>query len=301
MKDGADAMVWGAFCADALALGPHWVYNTHVIDAKFGTVESYKAPLTSYHAGKSAGDLTHYGDQMLTLLEYLGSHPEFDPEGFTQHLRAFFSSYAGYFDQASKATLSNLAEGKRFPQCGSASEDLGGAARIAPLVFRYRRNPEALWDAVRAQTAATHNHDMVIRAAELFSRTTLHVLAGLDPRAALTTALGESSALVPLSAMVEQGLASTSQDTRTAIAGFGQMCSLSAALPATVHLIATYAGDFKQALIANVMAGGDSAARGMLAGMVLGAHLGLEAIPAAWRQELIAGPRIAQLLAAVKA
>jgi hypothetical protein len=39
MKDNYKAMVMASFVADSLALGVHWVYNTHVIDRKFGRVE----------------------------------------------------------------------------------------------------------------------------------------------------------------------------------------------------------------------------------------------------------------------
>ncbi|MFO7715971.1 ADP-ribosylglycohydrolase family protein, partial [Desulfosarcina sp.] len=76
------AMVLGSFTADALALGAHWVYNTRVIDKKFGVVEQYQDPLTSYHTGKRKGDFTHYGDQMLVLLTSVESCAGFDLDHF---------------------------------------------------------------------------------------------------------------------------------------------------------------------------------------------------------------------------
>jgi len=96
--------------------------------------------------------------------------------------------------------------------------------------------------------------------------------------------------------MVKSGLATQGQDTRKTIAGFGQMCSVGAALPATIHLIVSYENDLKAALVENVMAGGDSAARGMLVGMVLGAYGGMDAIPQEWVDGLTAGNRILSLL-----
>ena len=52
----------------------------------------------------------------------------------------------------------------------------------------------------------------------------------------------------------------------------------------------------REALIQNVMAGGDSAARGMAVGMVLGAHLGVEAIPQEWIEGLKKREEIEELL-----
>jgi ADP-ribosylglycohydrolase len=63
-----------------------------------------------------------------------------------------------------------------------------------------------------------------------------------------------------------------------------------------VHLIAKYENDLKEALIQSVMAGGDSAARGMLVGMVLGAHLGPESLPIEWVSELADREKIEILL-----
>jgi hypothetical protein len=49
------------------------------------------------------------------------------------------------------------------------------------------------------------------------------------------------------------------------------------------------------------MSGGDSAARGMAAAMVLGAYLGPASIPRPWCQELLAYNRILDLLKAIDA
>jgi ADP-ribosylglycohydrolase len=44
------------------------------------------------------------------------------------------------------------------------------------------------------------------------------------------------------------------------------------------------------------MAGGDSAGRGLLAGLILGAHLGMAAIPPEWLNDMKAYPQIVSLL-----
>ena len=63
-----------------------------------------------------------------------------------------------------------------------------------------------------------------------------------------------------------------------------------------VHLIAKYENNLEEALVQSVMAGGDSAARGMLVGMVLGAHLGPESIPRKWLSKLVRRKEIDTLL-----
>jgi ADP-ribosylglycohydrolase len=68
-------------------------------------------------------------------------------------------------------------------------------------------------------------------------------------------------------------------------------------MPGVIHLIATYESDLETALVENVMAGGDSAARGLAAGMILGAHLGIKAIPLEWLGDMRAYDTIMELLA----
>lgn len=299
MTTNQKAAVWGAFAADALSLGVHWVYNTGVIDKKFGRVEQYFDPLTSYHKGKQAGDFTHYGDQMLVLLESLSGKTAFDAVRFAEQWRAFFSAYGGYFDQATKATLENMDAGKNLTESGSDSDDLAGAARMAPLLSvyaDYADNLDHLVQSARAQTAITHTDERVIQSADFFARSVFAVLGGTSPIAAMEATLDAHFSDSPIASMVTMGLESRGRDTRETITEFGQMCSVEAGLPSAVHLIARYADDYKQAMVENVMAGGDSSARGILAGMVLGAVHGMTAIPESWVAGMTAGQRINRLL-----
>jgi ADP-ribosylglycohydrolase len=138
----------------------------------------------------------------------------------------------------------------------------------------------------------THNHPQVIEAALLTSRAALRILADTAPLAALEAALDAHDYSDGLKEAFEEGVASKGEETRQVIADFGQMCSLEAALPGVFHLVAKYENDLTEALVQNVMAGGDSAARGMLAATLLGAHGGSGVLPQDWRDGLVAQDRI---------
>ena len=297
MHTKAAAAVWGALTADALALGAHWIYDTAQIDSDIGRVDRLMAPPpNSFHATKNAGEFTHYGDQTLVLLASLVKSGEFRPETYASDWQALFADYRGYFDHATKDTLKNIEAGRAPRDAGSGSTDLSGAARIAPLAYLYANDPDALIDAARAQTALTHNSPDVVDSAELFARTLGYVLAGQPPLEALQAVQREHFDRPPFDRWMEDGLASAATPTRSAIKAFGQMCDVGAGFPGVVHLIAAYPNNYEEALIENVMAGGDSAARGMLTGTIIGASVGLEGIPARWRDALASKMRIQELL-----
>jgi ADP-ribosylglycohydrolase len=283
MNDKARAMVLASFAADALALGVHWIYNTNVIDKKWGRVENYIKPeRPTYHPTKNLGEFTHYGDQTLVLLKSIARNSGFDLFKFAADWQQFFKSYDGYFDGATKATLENFKAGKAPNRAGSGSDDFAGAGRIAPLAYCYRRNLEQLTDSAKAQTALTHNNPQVIDSAAFFGGVVFRVLDGENPVAAIKETLKGGYDRPPYSKWIAEGLGSVEKDTRQAILDFGQMCEIAAAFPCVIHLIAKYADNLRAGLIENAMAGGDSAGRGLTVGMVLGAHLGVEAIPSEW-------------------
>jgi ADP-ribosylglycohydrolase len=297
MNEKAKAMVLASFAADALSLGVHWIYNTNVIDKKWGRIEGYIKPeRPTYHPTKDRGEFTHYGDQTLVLLKSIAGSSGFDLNSFAADWQFFFKSYEGYFDGATKATLKNFEEGHGPAEAGSESDDFAGAARIAPLVYRFRSDLDKLIASARAQTALTHNNRQVIDSAEFFARVAFKVLHGESPTAAIKLTMGEGFDREPYAEWVESGTNSIQTDTRQAMLDFGQMCEIGAAFPSLIHLITKYEDNLKKGLIENAMAGGDSAGRGLTLGMILGAHLGIEAIPASWLAELKAYGEIVDLL-----
>jgi ADP-ribosylglycohydrolase len=290
-------MVMASLAGDSLALGAHWIYDVDEIERRFGRVTTLMKPsLDSYHPTKDAGDFTHYGDQTLVLLESVAESGKFDLDDFAGKWRNFFSNYHGYFDHATKGTLQSFEQGRGPDGAGSQSADLSGAARIAPLVYRYRSDIETLSSSARAQTAMTHNNPLVVHSADFLARVTHAVLEGAGPVEAMKSVADEHFKSEFVATAVHEGLEALGLSAREAVLEFGQSCNARGALPAVVYLVARYKADLGEALVENTMAGGDSAARGMAVGMVLGAHLGMEAIPSEWAEGMRAAARIRQML-----
>lgn len=300
MTTQAQAMVLTSLAADSLSLGAHWIYDTEAIAQRIGRVDHLLAPgPESYHAGKSAGEFTHYGDQTMVLLESLAAEGSFSLPDFAQRWRTLFGGYHGYVDKATTVTLNNMEQGLSPERSGSSSSDLGGAARIAPLVAWYRDDLDGLLDAVRQQTAMTHNNPATLAGARFIAATAWRVLRGETAQEAMEAALADGVADIDLDNRVRAGLDSADKETKTVIRQFGQMCGIAAALPGAIHLILRYGNDPAAGLIENVMAGGDSAARGLVAGMVLGAHQGGPSLPQEWVDGLVRLGDIRRLLASL--
>jgi len=303
MEEKLKALVISSLLGDSMAMPVHWIYDTSEIDQRFGRVEELIPPSKgSYHGASQAGEFTHYGDQVMVLLKSLAACSGFDLDQFAQDWRGLFQGYKGYFDHATKTTLKNFEAGKGPFHSGSPSTDLAGAARIAPLVYCYADDLPLLVSSCRAQTAMTHNNPMVIEASELFSVLVSKVLSGSTPTAVLKElSEGDRVGSAPFGQWIEEGLHSVNKDTRDAVGEFGQSCAIESAFPAVVHLVAKYENDLREGLVENVMAGGDSAARGLLVGMILAAHNGMKALPAEWLSDLKSYRQIMDLLKQVDA
>lgn len=290
MSETARTLVFAALAGDSLSLGGHWIYDPRKLAEQFGRLDSLQAPLPgSFHAGKAAGDFTHYGDQTMVLLESVAQTGGFDLEDFAARWKALFADYTGYVDMATRKTLANFQAGATPQSSGSNSRDLAGASRIAPLVAVLRRDPQALEAAARAQTAMTHANPQVVEAAVFFARVCLAVLSGTPPLQALQQAAAFEDVSDSIAAWVQAGLESVASDTVQAIQKLGPTCHVDEALPGAVHCIAKYAEEPAEALVQCVMAGGDSAARALLVAPVLlscPGNKGLASLPVSWYEGL---------------
>lgn len=283
-------LILPAFFGDALALGPHWLYDADEIARLYPQgVSTYDAPRSSYHPGKQAGDFTHYGDQTLVLLESVSKRGKFDPAGWKEDWQAFWNGRPdSYRDGATRRTLENFSAGLEIP---SDSHDLGGASRIAALFALDFEDDEAALLAAADQTQLTHGDPLVTGAAEFFMIATRRLQEGLYVPEAFQEASELSSASPDLAIGFE---ASDWETDRLADLGLG--CSVEGAALITIALALKFERSPTEALMENARLGGDSAARGILLGLLLGARHGVSVFPADWVSGLRAGTRIEALL-----
>jgi len=284
-------LILPAFFGDALALGPHWIYDAEEIARLYPQgVTTYDAPRSAYHSGKLAGDFTHYGDQTLVLLESVSKRGKFDRGGWKEDWLAFWNgSPNSYRDGATRRTLENFAAGLEVP---SDSHDLGGASRIAALFALDFETDEAALLAAAAQTRLTHGDPQVIGAAEFFMIATRRVRAGASFREAFREGAGLSSSPPDLESAL-----STDDWSTERLEEFGLGCDVKSAAPLTIALALEFEHQSFEGLEVNARLGGDSAARGLLLGLLLGAKRGLSIFPQEWQSELRAGAKIEGILA----
>ena len=267
-QEKLEAMLYGAFYGDAYSLGAHWVYDTKDIENACLDLNACNNPLSSYHRTKCAGDFTHYGDQMLWLLEDLAEHKIFSLVDFGERWYKNMQSYDGYIDGASKHTLAQLSESKNFFSCGSSSSDLSAVSRMFPIIFKYHDSVDDMQEAIKLHTIVTHMNKELILTANFFSELTIALLHG----ASLQQSIEENSKHFGenIQKWTQEAKALLEVDTKEAIKELGQSCSVDGAYASTIYILLKYENDFARALKENLLAGGESSARAMIIGAILG-------------------------------
>ncbi len=261
------AFLEAALVADSLSLGAHWIYEQEEIAEAFPHgIREFADPVSEYHPEKKAGDQTHYGDQAILLAKSIGKRGGFDPHGWHEDWLEGMKSYQGYLDGASRETLES--EG----QVASRSTDLGGASRIAPILDLGLPPGEAI-TAARAQTAITHGDPAVADAAEFFTRAAYAVRDGAVFEDALDQAANQGIyKKLDVEDYLEAAVRLRDENFPKVATKLGQACGVNKAFPLALYFLLRPETDFEKTLSDNALAGGDSAARGMLIALLFAAE-----------------------------
>lgn len=299
IKERARGALWGQLVADAACLGTHWIYDLDELRAAFPDLRGFEAPREGhYHAGKQPGDSTHYGDGARVMLESVARLGRFDAADFGARFIAFFGTpeYRGYRDKATRETLERYRlfmerhPGELFDyQHGADDDQLATASRLAPVVIAHREDP-ALLETVARATRVCQDNRRAVATMQANALLLQAVLAGRD----LEEAVAETAARMPgIDPEFGPGIAAemraATDDPRgvtEATLAFGQSCPLPGSFPAALHAALRHRHSFEEAVLATLRAGGDNAGRAAMLGAWVGACVGEEGIPRAWRERL---------------
>jgi len=314
------AMLWGAFVADAAAMGLHWLYDQERLAAICGDSPEFFAPDPAHYEGvkgffahprKRAGELSHYGEQLRAMLDGLAdAHGVYDKGAYERAFVARFGyggTFCGYIDKPTSTTLDNLA--RVDPEDPAAVAAFHGAddtqvpalAKLPALVAAHHGDP-ALDCLIESAVRVTNDNDTAVAFGRVAGRMLEAAIDGVD-RAAVIEA-GRTAASPSIATLIDEALARRDEGNLAVTRHFALHCQLTAAFPSLLHNLAT-APDYRTAIRRNILAGGDNCGRAILLGALCGALYGIGksrgGVPKAWIDRLTERDDLAELIAAVLA
>ena len=220
LKNKISGLLFGSYCADALSLGVHWIYDANELAQKYGRITHYKSPGTeSYHPHKQAGDQGHVGDQSLCLLQFLAREKKWDASSFMNDWLEMWPDYNDYVDGATKTTLANVQNHSDKTQGGSNSVEIAGPARIAPLIaFLSNSSESEVAKAAVEQTMLTHRSNEAEESATFLAKAGYRLMHGANLHDTLNETAPEWA--------LEKANSVLSENAVVAISKLGPACSI---------------------------------------------------------------------------
>ncbi len=254
-----------ALRADALNLGPHWVYDQAALAMAFPNgVTEPRDPISPYHPNRKAGQYTHIGDQTKFLAD--ATQGGYSRAGWKEAWLTAMQSYDGYLDGATKATLETQAE------TPSSSNEFSVISRIAPIIDLGLNLDETIAIA-QDQAALTHGGDLIPEGVEFFVRVLFAVREGVDIEDAIydQAESGRYPKLKPAEAY-DQAYSADKTAFLEVAKEFGQACGFDSAFPLTLYFAINFSKSMNHAMTVNALAGGDTTARAMVLAQLIHAR-----------------------------
>lgn len=285
--DRAKGAIVGQFIGDAMALGSHWHYNLLERERLYpGGIQGFERPVPGhYHAGRSPGDPTHYGDAAMLLLDSLVADRGFDARRFGRRfVSAFDAGYAGYRDKPTRLTVENAKPHLDDPgfafQAGADDFQTVSMCRMAPVVALHAGRSD-LDTVVEAVVRVAQANAEAVAHNQVFARTLSRLIVDTPLEAAIDTACREQSGIgADLVRMRRRDADSMLEKSVVDATGLvGRSCYLPCTFPSIIHACLKHPGDLTTAVLETVRAGGDNASRAACVGAIQGAMVGFSAIP----------------------
>jgi len=305
--------VTGAAVADAATLGLHWLYDQErILSLEPSTPEFHAHTQNDYngvpgyfaHENRRTGQLSQYGEQMLTMLQSLSQQSgAYDKQHYQDEFVKTFGyggTYVGYIDHATRDSLNNIAAAEAADTAtndehfhGANDHQLPAVSKLPALVAAYH-DDDSLLKHVESAIRVTNNNENAVTFG-LFSARLLKAAidTGSLERVVDIAKIENNPLIAPL---MENVFNSGDVSTPTATAEWGMACDLDLGIPSIVHNL-TQATSFKDAIRANIYAGGDSCGRSIMLGAILGscfAPSSEESIPKDWLAQVDDRDRIAE-------
>jgi|GEM_PF-2398624 len=276
-------VIRAVLAADAYALCCHWVYDSEEL-VRIGRSMKLRGAYAEFH-DRGAGAFTCYGDHMMHLLRYLVKEKTFHVNSYARSWVAFFSSYDGYKDHASKVAAERLAHDASAWQMTQQSStiDFIAAIRFAPLLAFYSIDGDAEKKALE-ESRLSYNHSLIDMCLVAFITMLKNIFGGMHPLEAARLFVSKEQNTI--SQMLSEGLRSANLDTNEAVLKFGAACGIDAGLPIIGHLLVKYPDDPQHALEENLMAGGDTASRAIAYTLLQSAYFGMRSVREEWYTDL---------------
>jgi ADP-ribosylglycohydrolase len=216
----------------------------------------------------------------------------YDRDAFLHAYAAFMTTPGSHNDTYAESYhrdfFANYALGIPLQQCaGSEGHDtasIGGLVGLPPVVVAtfLQHGLAAVDQALLTHLRSTHRSTKLERYALLLGKMLPRLLQDPEPNVGPLACTVAESLGFPAKRVVERVNRDQLSDDQVIGGMLSSACYIEQSFPAVLYLAARYPDDFEAALVANTNAGGDNCHRGALVGALLGAALGLQAIPERW-------------------
>jgi ADP-ribosyl-[dinitrogen reductase] hydrolase len=255
-------------------------------------IGTYGAPLREMVGGGwlnvTPGQHTDDTDMALCLARSMASYGSYYPQGALNNYVAWYQGGPIDVGGTTAAALSSAlrvendvelttkAAQKYHQRSGGRSGGNGSIMRIAPLAIAYGKDPEALIAAAREDAALTHYEPLGQDACALYCLYLAHLIYGTE----VPSLEVDELVLAAFTATAEQA----ERNVNHAI-GF-VLTALSVARASELVPVAEGDNEFEERLVWAGNLGGDTDTDGAVAGALLGAAYGAQAIPERWLEVL---------------